>query len=245
MQHDSNESGMTGEEPSPATQPGTAEDAAPDPTEPDAMAFGPEQFRQIIDALQGENDKLRADFAAEKEQGLRLRAEMDNMRKRMEREKADIAKYAIAKFAGDVVNVADNFERALKAVPEASTAENPTLQALHEGVSMTEREFINTLERHGVKRIDPSGEIFNPHQHQAVMEQQNADVAAGTVLQVFQPGYIIEDRVLRPAMVVVATGGQKPGKIADNGAPQADNDPGPGEAADADPAGSGPGETPG
>jgi molecular chaperone GrpE len=81
-------------------------------------------------------------------------------------------------------------------------------------VSLTEREFLNVLERHGVKRVAPSGEPFNPHHHQAVMETHNPDVAPGTVLQVFQPGYLIDDRVLRPAMVVVATGGRKPAKPA-------------------------------
>ena len=77
---------------------------------------------------------------------------------------------------------------------------------------MTEREFVNVLERHGVKRINPKGEAFNPHLHQAMMEMQNADVAPGTILEVFQPGYVIDDRVLRPAMVVVAKGGQKQAK---------------------------------
>ncbi len=86
------------------------------------------------------------------------------------------------------------------------------MKALVEGVSMTERDFLNVLDRHGIKRIDPSGEPFNPHQHQAMTEIENPDVAPGTVVQVFQPGYILEDRVLRPAMVVVAKGGAKPGK---------------------------------
>ena len=82
---------------------------------------------------------------------------------------------------------------------------------------MTEREFLNVLERHGIRRLEPQGEPFNPHQHQAMMEVQNPDVAAGTVMQVFQPGYVLEDRVLRPAMVVVAKGGAKPGRSSDRG----------------------------
>jgi molecular chaperone GrpE len=143
---------------------------------------------------------------------LRAHAEMDNLRKRTERDKEDMAKYAISKFARDVVSVGDNLQRAIGAVPAGAPEEDPALKALIDGVSMTEREFLNVLERHGVKRIDPSGEPFNPHQHQAMTEIENPDVAPGTVVQVYQPGYIIEDRVLRPAMVVVAKGGAKPAK---------------------------------
>ncbi len=143
---------------------------------------------------------------------LRAHAEMDNLRKRTERDKEDMAKYAISKFARDVLSVGDNLQRAAAAVPAGAAEEDPALKALVEGVSMTEREFLNVLERHGVKRIDPSGEPFNPHQHQAMTEVENREVAPGTVVQVYQPGYILEDRVLRPAMVVVAKGGAKPGK---------------------------------
>lgn len=150
---------------------------------------------------------------------LRAHADIDNLRKRMEREKEETAKYAITKFAQAVVDVADNFERAIGSVPAAAVTEGSPLKALLDGVSMTEREFLNVLEKHGVRRIDPKGEPFNPHQHQAVMEAQDASVPAGTVTQVFQAGYMIEDRCLRPAMVVVAKGGPKPGKPQD-GAPE-------------------------
>jgi len=142
---------------------------------------------------------------------LRAHAEMDNLRKRTERDKEDMAKYAITKFAREVLSVGDNLQRAIAAVPPGAAEEDPALKALVEGVSMTERDFLNVLDRHGIKRIDPSGEPFNPHQHQAMTEIENPDVAPGTVVQVFQPGYILEDRVLRPAMVVVAKGGAKPG----------------------------------
>lgn len=141
---------------------------------------------------------------------LRAHAEMDNLRKRTERDKEDMAKYAITKFAREVLSVGDNLQRAIAAVPAGAADEDPALKALIDGVSMTEREFLNVLERHGVKRIDPEGEPFNPHQHQAMTEIENRNVAPGTVVQVFQPGYILEDRVLRPAMVVIAKGGAKP-----------------------------------
>jgi molecular chaperone GrpE len=155
---------------------------------------------------------LEAQIAELTDRLLRAHAEMDNLRKRTDRDKEDTAKYAISKFARDVLSVGDNLQRAIGAVPPGAADEDPALKALIDGVSMTERDFLNVLERHGVKRIDPSGEPFNPHQHQAMTEVENREVAPGTVVQVYQPGYIIEDRVLRPAMVVVAKGGTKPGK---------------------------------
>lgn len=154
-------------------------------------------------------DGLEAQVADLTDRLLRAHAEMDNIRKRAEREKGDVAKYAITKFAGDIVLLADNFQRALSAVQTGGDEPNPSLKALVEGVTMMEREFLNVLERYGVKRIEPQGQPFNPHLHDAVMQQENPDVPTGTVVQVFQPGYTIEDRVLRPAMVVVAQGGPK------------------------------------
>ncbi len=156
---------------------------------------------------------------------LRAHAEMDNLRKRVEREKVDDRKYAITKFAVDIVGIADNFQRAVAAVPPGASDHEGPLKSMVEGVVMTERAFLQVLERHGVRRIDPMGEPFNPNMHQAVMEQENPEVPAGTVMQVFQPGYMIEDRVLRPAMVVVAKGGVKPAKTTENdNAPPASND---------------------
>ena len=142
---------------------------------------------------------------------LRAHAEMDNLRKRTERDKEDTAKYAISKFARDILGVGDNLQRATAAVPPGAADADPALKALVEGVAMTEREFVNVLERNGVKRLDPEGQPFNPHQHQAMIEMEQADVAPGTIVQVYPPGYVLEDRVLRPAMVVVAKGGEKPG----------------------------------
>ena len=143
---------------------------------------------------------------------LRAHAEMDNLRKRTERDKEDMAKYAITKFARDVLSVGDNLQRATAAVPPGAADADPALKALVEGVAMTEREFLNVLERNNVKRLDPEGEAFNPHLHQAMIEIENAQVPPGTVVQVYAPGYVLEDRVLRPAMVVVAKAGDKRGK---------------------------------
>jgi molecular chaperone GrpE len=143
---------------------------------------------------------------------LRAHADMENLRKRTERDKEDTAKYAITKFAREVLSIGDNLQRAIAAVPAGAADADPALKALVDGVSMTDREFLNILERNGVKRVVPEGQPFNPHQHQAMVEVENREVAPGTVIQVYQPGYVLEDRVLRPAMVVVAKGGAKPGK---------------------------------
>ena len=161
-------------------------------------------------------DKLMAENADLKDKLLRAHAEMDNIRKRGEREKGEAHKYAVTKFARDIVTVGDNFQRAIETVPAGAAEQSAALKSFLEGVTMTERELLNTLERHGIQRIDPKGQPFNPHHHQAVSEVQNVEVPSGTVTQVFQAGYLIEDRVLRPAMVVVAKGGAKAVKAVDN-----------------------------
>jgi molecular chaperone GrpE len=161
---------------------------------------------------------LRTEAAELKDKLLRAHAEVENIRKRSEREKEETAKYAIARFARDIVNVGDNFQRAIDAVPVGAAEQDAALKSFLDGVTMTERELLNVLERHGIKRIQPVNEVFNPHLHQAVMEIQRTDVPAGTVVQVFQAGFTIEDRVLRPAMVAVAKGGPKPAQASDGSA---------------------------
>jgi molecular chaperone GrpE len=158
---------------------------------------------------------LRAEAADLKDKLLRAHAEVENIRKRSEREKEDTAKYAVSRFARDIVNVGDNFQRAIDAVPPGAAEQDSALKSFLEGVTMTERELLNVLERYGIKRVQPAGEPFNPHLHQAVMEIQRSDVPAGTVVQVFQAGFTIEDRVLRPAMVAVAKGGPKSAQAPD------------------------------
>lgn len=176
-------------------------------------------------ALEAQVKELEAQKSDLTDRLLRTHAEMENLRKRMEREKVDGAKYAITKFAVDIVGVSDNFQRAVAAVPPGASDQEGPLKSVVDGVVMMERAFLQVLERHGVRRVDPMGEPFNPNMHQAVMEQDNPEVPAGTVMQVFQLGYMIEDRVLRPAMVVVAKGGVKPAKTADTAAtPPASND---------------------
>ena len=182
-------------DPKPNEQAGAAE-----PTAEQKDARSPEE---LIAALQSEIAEL-------KDKWLRAHADVDNLRKRMEREKEEIAKYAVTRLARDIITVGDNFQRAIDAVPADAAQKDPVLKSFLDGVTLTERELVNALERHGIKRQQPMNEPFNPHLHQAVMEVPRADVPEGTVVQVFQPGFMIEDRVLRPAMVGVAKGGPKP-----------------------------------
>lgn len=149
-------------------------------------------------------DAARAEAAQLKDQLLRALAETENVRRRAQREREDAGKYAIADFARDVLQVADNLHRALEAIPAATLAEDEALRNLHEGVSATERQLAAALERQAVKRVWPMGEKFDANLHQAMFEVPTADQAPGTVVQVMQAGYVIHDRLLRPALVGVA-----------------------------------------
>jgi len=171
--------------------------------ETNAAGQEPSQDNDPLAALQAENSELRDRF-------LRLAAEMDNLRRRTERDVKDAKSYAVTAFARDMLAVSDNLRRAIDAVPaEAKEAAEAGLTALIEGVEMTERAMLTTLERHGVRKIEPEGQKFDPNFHQAMFEIPNPQVPNNTVVQVVQPGYTIGDRVLRPAMVGVAKGGPK------------------------------------
>ena len=146
----------------------------------------------------------RQEAAQLKDQLLRALAEAENVRRRAQREREDAAKYAITNFARDVLQVSDNLHRALEAIPAAALAADEALKNLHEGVSATERQLDAALERQQVQRIWPMGETFDANLHQAMFEVQTADQAPGTVVQVMQAGYLIHDRLLRPALVAVA-----------------------------------------
>ncbi|MGV7031223.1 nucleotide exchange factor GrpE [Methylobacterium symbioticum] len=155
---------------------------------------------------------MTAERDALKDRTLRTLAEMENLRRRTEREVADARTYAVTNFARDMLTVADNVRRALDSVPaEARAGAEGALKGLIEGIELTERDLGKTLERHGVKAVEPEGQRFDPNRHQAMFEVPNPDVPAGTVVQVMQSGYVIGDRVLRPALVGVAKGGPKAG----------------------------------
>jgi molecular chaperone GrpE len=146
---------------------------------------------------------LRAEAAALKEQALRYAAEAENTRRRAEREVNDARAYAISKFAKDLMGVADNLARALEHAPR--DAEDQLSRNLTVGLEMTQKDLFTAFERNGLKRLHPElGERFDPHQHQAVMEQTSGDIGPGGVVQVLQTGYELFGRIVRPAMVVVA-----------------------------------------
>ncbi len=154
---------------------------------------------------------LLVDEAAEmKNKLLRALADMENLRKRTEREVADARQYGIAGFARDILSVADNFRRALESIgPELRNSEEPGIAALIEGVELTERDLLKALEKNGIRKIEPIGEKFDPNLHQAMYEVPDPSVPSSTVVQVIQPGYVIGERILRPAMVAVSKGGPK------------------------------------
>ncbi len=154
---------------------------------------------------------LTAEVAALKDRLLRTLAEMENLRRRTEKEVADARVYGVSNFARDILAVADNMERAMKALDdELRDKAEAGVKALLDGVELTERELIKVMEKHGVRRIEPQGQKFDPNLHQAMLEIPDPSVPAGTVVQIMQPGYTIGERVLRPALVGVAKGGPKP-----------------------------------
>ena len=162
------------------------------------------------DPEEGSVEALTKELAEARDKTLRTLAEMENLRQRTRREVADSKIYGITGFARDVLDIADNLQRALDAVPaEAKAAADPGLKALMEGVELTERSLLNALEKNGVKKFDPQGEKFDPNFQQAMYEVPDASVPSGTVVQVVQAGYTIGDRVLRPALVGIAKGGAK------------------------------------
>jgi molecular chaperone GrpE len=166
----------------------------------------------------GSVELLTKEVAEARDKMLRTLAEMENLRQRTRREVADAKTYGITGFARDVLDIADNLQRALDAVPaEARAAADPGLKALIEGVELTERSLLNALEKNGVKKFDPAGQKFDPNFQQAMYEVPDPSVPSGTVVQVVQAGYMIGERVLRPALVGVSKGGAKAAPAAANG----------------------------
>ena len=177
-------------------------------TEPENAGIAPDQqtAAEPRDPL-AEAERQSAEF---KDKLLRTLAEMENLRKRTEREVADTRQYAITSFARDVLAVADNMHRALEVIgQELRDSADAKVKSLVEGVELTERELLKILERNGVKKFSPQGEKFDPNLHQAMYEVPNSDAQPGSVAQVIQAGYMLGDRVLRPAMVAVAKAAPK------------------------------------
>lgn len=172
---------------------------SPEPDEYGAFDDDHQAFLRLAEENSELNDRL-----------LRLAADMENLRKRTARDVQDARAYAISAFARDMLSVSDNLRRALDAIPaEALQDGDPGLKSLAEGVDLTARDMLAALERHGVRKLEPKGGRFDPNFHQAMFEVENSEVPANTVMEVIQDGYVISERVLRPAMVGVSKGGPK------------------------------------
>jgi molecular chaperone GrpE len=150
-----------------------------------------------------------SELAEAKERLLRALAEQENVRRRAQRQVEEGTKHAVADFARDLLSTVDNLSRAAASMPDVKPADGALLQVLT-GISATERGLIETLEKHGIRRIDPLGAPFDPHLHEAMFEVANPMQAPGTVVEVLQPGYIQHDRLLRPAMVGVVARPREP-----------------------------------
>jgi len=189
---------------------GRADEAAPGEAQPAAEAAPADPMAALAKEAAETKDRL-----------LRTLAEMENLRRRTEREVADARIYGITAFARDILAVADNMDRALKALDaEIREKAEAGVKALLDGVELTERELLKVMEKHGIVRIEPLGQKFDPNLHQAMFEVPDPSVPAGTVVKVVQTGYTIGGRVLRPALVAIAKGGPK---AAPSEAPANDN----------------------
>jgi molecular chaperone GrpE len=192
---------------------------SPDPEAAEAAA--------AADPAPDRAETLAKETAELKDRLLRTLAEMENLRRRTEREIADTRQYAVASFARDLLGVADNMQRALDMLSADLREEaDPVVKSHIEGVELTERELIKVMEKHGIRKFDPQGQKFDPNLHQAMLEVPDPSVPAGTVVQVMQAGYMIGDRMLRPALVGVSKGGPK----QQAGADAAGNDKAPANA---------------
>ncbi len=190
-------------DPAATNQSGAIEDGAAftDPAG-QAPAGEPDPFL-VLENLRRENTEL-------KDKLLRTFAEMENLRRRAEREVADAKTYGVTSFARDMLTFADNLRRAAESAPPgAREQEGAALKTLVEGVELTERDFLSRLGKYGIKKLEPLGGKFDPNLHEALFEVPDETAANGTVVQVVEDGYVIGDRVLRPAKVGVSRGGPK------------------------------------
>lgn len=160
---------------------------------------------EIQDAATKEQE-LAAEVGKLKDQLLRTLAELENYRKRAEREREEMAKYAITGFARELLSVGDNLRRAIESVPPEHDDPEKLLKTLLEGVEITEKELLSAFKKHAVEKIDPLGQPFDHHLHQAMFDVEDSDQPVGTIVHVLQPGYSLHGRLLRPALVGVAKG---------------------------------------
>lgn len=193
-------------------------DKSPTPEAEEENAAAEAEAAAESEETETEGAESEADYkalAAElNDRMLRAVAELENYRRRAEKERQDTAKFAISNFARDCLTVLDNLRRGLETVSAEDRATNTALDTLAQGMELTERELMATLERHGIVKVDPLGEAFDYDLHQAMFEVEDKSKPAGTVVEVVQPGYLLNDRLLRPAMVGVSKGGPKPEPVA-------------------------------
>jgi molecular chaperone GrpE len=169
---------------------------------------------RIVDAVSDPVEVLKAEIEALRDQRLRALAEAENIRRRAERERTEASQYAITKFARDMLAIADNFSRALAACPpDLRAAADPQVRAVLDGVEATDRQLMATLERYGVKPVSTEGGKFDPNLHQAIAEVPGNGKPPGSIVDVVQSGYMIGDRLLRPAMVTVARRDAAPASV--------------------------------
>jgi molecular chaperone GrpE len=206
---------MTDQEkmPEPANDASSQTDASAQPAETAGEDAQPHPA-VVIEKLNAENVEL-------KDRVLRTLAEMENLRRRTEKEVADAKAYGVTNIARDMTAFADNLRRAIESVPAEVRESEANLRTLVEGLELTERDFLSRLSRHGVKKLEPQGQKFDPNMHEALFEIPDPSVPSGTVMQVVEAGYSIGERCLRPAKVGVARGGPKAANGEENGAPTA------------------------
>lgn len=166
-----------------------------------------------VSLLHSKIHQLAEESARYKDQWVRSVAEAENTRKRLQRELEDNARYAVSNFAKDMVEVLENLSRASNSIPQDAVNSSDVLKTLNDGLSLTRQEMLRTLEKYGIQRIDPVGQKFDHNFHQAVVQIPRTDVPDGTVVQVVQAGYVIHDRLLRPAMVAVSKWMEPPEKV--------------------------------
>ena len=174
---------------------------------------GPTEDQVRIQLLEDQHERM-------KDQMIRALADAENTRKRAQKEREDASKFAVSSFARDLLSVADNLRRALDAVTDEMLGENPNMKNLMDGVSATEREMLSCFERNGIVKIEPLDEKFDPNFHEVMFEAPMLDKESGTIIQILEPGYMINDRILRPARVGISKndgGGSTPPSSPDAG----------------------------
>lgn len=189
------------------------ENTSPSPAASDDETVPPLPDTVKAPSLEDEIKRLQEELSRLKDQWVRAVAETENTRKRAQRDQEETSRYAITGFARDMVSVLENLKRASESIPAPAREENELLKTLGEGVDLTLQELLNTFKKHGINRIDPDGKKFDHNLHQAVVQVERNDVPPGTVVQVIQAGYVIHDRLLRPAMVAVSKQGEPPKKV--------------------------------